>query len=108
LIEQQSKLIGMPGQIEWAEQIKPRVGAEFDRVASVLRAAAIDKGSQVQSHAEAVIAIIEEKRAEVMAINQAGYFIMEWQELTDQVRRMLTRDPRYQAMQAGKAQRKVG
>jgi hypothetical protein len=107
LIEQQSKLVGMPGQIEWAEQIKPRVGAEFDRVANVLRAAASNSGSQVQHHAEAVIAIIEEKRAEVMAIDQAGYFIVEWQELTDQVRRMLARDPRYQALQAKKPSGKL-
>jgi hypothetical protein len=47
-----------------------------------------------------VSAILEEKRAEVMAKDQAGYFIHEWQELRDQVRLMITHDPRYKAIKA--------
>src|ERR1019366_8923354 len=91
-------LVGMPGQIEWAEQIRPRVDAEFDRVAQALKTAAGTRGEQIQSRTAAVIATLEEKRAEVMANDQAGYFIVEWQELTDQVRRLLGRDSRYQAI----------
>ena len=33
-------MTGTPSQIEWAEQIKLRIDAEFDRVASTLMAAA--------------------------------------------------------------------
>jgi hypothetical protein len=51
----------------------------------------------------AVIAILEEKRAEVMAKDQAGYFIHEWQELRDQVRTMIAHDSRYKAIQARRA-----
>jgi hypothetical protein len=40
---------------------------------------------------EALIAILEDKRAEVMAKDQAAYFIREWQELRDQVRQMSIR-----------------
>ena len=48
----------------------------------------------------AIIAILEEKRAEVMANDAAGYFIVEWQELSDRVRRLIIQDPRYQAIKA--------
>ncbi len=94
-------MTGTPSQIEWAELIKPRVGAEFDRVARALRETV--QGPQTGPEGEmvqAVIAIIEEKRAEVMARDEAGYFIRYWQELSDQVREMVTRDPRYQALKA--------
>ena len=47
-----------------------------------------------------VIAILEEKWAEVMAKDDAGYFIHEWQELRDQVRRLIAQDSRYQAIKA--------
>jgi hypothetical protein len=77
-------------------QIKPLVNTEFDRVASALKTAA---GAQVKE----ILVILEEKRAEVMANTHAGYFIRDWQELTDQVREMIRQDARYQAIQAKKA-----
>jgi len=38
---------------------------------------------------------LKDKRAEVMSKAQAGYFIREWQEIDDQVRQLIARDPRY-------------
>ena len=35
-----------------------------------------------------------------MARDQAGYFIKEWQEISDQVRKMLLADARYQMIRA--------
>src|SRR5690242_10887783 len=99
-------MTGTSSQIEWAEQIKPRVNAEFDRVAKALTAAASNRGEQVRTETRAVIAILEEKRAEVMAKDQAGYFIRDWQELRDQVRQMISQDSRYQAIKASKAARR--
>jgi hypothetical protein len=96
-------MTGTPSQIEWAEQIKPRVTAEFDRVANAFAAVAGRQGGQARADTEAVIAILEEKRVEVMARDQAGYFIRDWQELSDQVRRMIGQDSRYQAIKARKA-----
>ena len=93
-------MTGTPSQIEWAEQIRLRVGAEFDRVASALMATACTQTDLDRADTHTVIAILEEKRAEVMAKDQAGYYIREWQELNDQVRQMITRDPRYQAIKA--------
>ena len=86
-------MTGTANQIEWAEQIKVRVAMEFDRVAKALEAAG---GNRVSTRA--VIQILEDKRAEVMAKDQAGYFIVEWQELRDQVRQLIARDPRYQGI----------
>ena len=86
-------MTGTANQIEWAVQIKTRVAAEFDRVAQALEAAQADRG---------VLEILEDKRAEVMARDEAGYFIVEWQELRDQVRLLIGRDPRFQAIKAHK------
>lgn len=60
-------MTGTASQIEWAEQIKPRVNAEFDRVAKALTAAASNQREQIRMDTWAVIAILEEKRVEVMA-----------------------------------------
>jgi hypothetical protein len=38
------------------------------------------------SDTEAIIAILEDKRAEVMSREEAGYFVHDWQEISDQVR----------------------
>jgi hypothetical protein len=47
-----------------------------------------------------MIAILEEKRAEVMSNQDAAYFIHDWQELQDRVRKMMNQDARYQAIKA--------
>jgi len=99
-------MTGTQSQIEWAEQIKPRVSAEFDRVAKALTVAAGNKSEQVRADAQVAIAILEEKRAEVMAKDHAGYFIRDWQELTDQVRQMIGKDARFQAIRDRKAAQK--
>src|SRR5713101_4689383 len=101
----ESKMTGTPSKIEWAEQLKPRVSAEFDRVSKALKAAASKQAEQNRMDTQAVIAILEEKRVEVMAKDQAGYFIRDWQELKDQVRQMIAQDSRYQAIKAQKAAR---
>ena len=83
------------------KQIRANVSAEFDRVVKALGVRRKPKQTeQHQSETRALIAILEEKRAEVMAKDQAGYFIHDWQELRDQVRRMIIQDPRYLAIKA--------
>jgi hypothetical protein len=94
----ESKLTGTPSQIEWAEQIRPTVAREFDRVAKVFEAQARIQTGQKQAETRTILAILEQKRAETMSIAFAGYFIREWQELNDQVRQMIVKDPRYQAI----------
>lgn len=94
-------LVGTVNQVAWAEQIRANASAEFDRVAKALESR---EPSQTErrhpSETRALIAILEDKRAEVMAEDQAGYFIHNWQELRDQVRRMIIQDPRYLAIKA--------
>ncbi len=94
----ESKLIGTPNQIEWAEQIRLTVAQEFARVAKVFQAQAGIQTGQKQSETRTILEILEQKRAETMANEQAGYFIRDWQELSDQVRQMIAKDPRYQAV----------
>ena len=99
-------LIGTPSQIEWAEQIRPQVSAEFDRVSHALLAVAGKQSQQNRSDTQAIIAILRENRVEVLAKGEAGYFIRDWQELTDQVRQLIRKDPRYQAIRLAKTERR--
>src|SRR5579864_5013513 len=98
-----SALSGTVNQIDWAEQIKERVGKEFDRVGNALRSVAARQVERDQTDTQALIAILEDKRAEVMAHDQAGYFIREWQELGDRVRQMIAKDSRYGAVKVNQA-----
>jgi hypothetical protein len=98
-------MTGTPNQIEWAEQIKMNVTAEFDRVALALHTVALRQTGLDRLDTDAAMVILEEKRAEVMARDEARYFIRDWQDLSDQVRRMIALDPRNKAMQAARAVR---
>jgi hypothetical protein len=102
----ESKMTGTPGQIEWAKQIRLRVGSEFDRVARAFEVVAGNQTEQARTDTEAVIAILGEKREEVMANCRAGYYIREWQEVSDQVRRLVAQDCRYQTIKANRAARR--
>lgn len=95
-------MIGTQSQIEWAEQIRPRVAAEFDRVAKAFKAVADNQTEHDQIYTHAVIAILEEKRIEVMSNEHAGYFIRNWQELGNQVQKMIIQDLRYQSISTKK------
>ena len=96
-------MTGTANQVDWAEQIKVRVSAEFERVARALASAADRQTAQDRIDTLAVIAILEDKRAEVMRNAQAGYFIHDWQELRDQVRQMIVQDSRYKTIKAKQA-----
>jgi hypothetical protein len=65
-----------------------------------LEAVARRQSEPDRSDTRAMIAILEDKRAEVMANQKAGYFIHDWQELRDQVRQLIKSDPRYKAIKA--------
>jgi hypothetical protein len=95
-------LVGTPNQIEWAEQIKNRVHKEFDRVGMILKSVAAKQVGWDQTDTLKLVAILEEKRHDVMANDRAGYFIHDWQELRDQVREMIVKDPRYGEIMARK------
>ena len=94
------KLTGTENQVAWAEQIRSTVHVEFDRVARALEARGGAQTERRRSDTLAMIGILEEKRAEVMAKEDAGYFIRDWQELRDQVRLMIINDPRFKGIAA--------
>jgi hypothetical protein len=68
----------------------------------MLRSVSTKQSSQDRMATQAIIEILEEKRPEVLANEQAGYFIHDWQELRDQVRRMIVEDCRYKAIKTAK------
>jgi hypothetical protein len=102
----QGQWVGTASQIEWAERIKPLVSAEFDRVSEALAAVARRQSIQDRLDTLASIAILEEKRLDVLRRTEAGYFIKNWQELTDQVQKLVRDDPRFAAISLGRAARK--
>lgn len=97
-----ASMTGTASQIEWARRIKRQVNDEFDRVAALLRSVARKQSEAKRAETEAVVGILEDKRAEVMSKQQAGYFIHDWQEIGDQVRQMIFRDARYQAIKSNR------
>lgn len=92
------ELTGTVNQIAWAEQIKAQVNAEFDRVRRALESVALRQTAEDRADTYVIIEILEEKRIEVMANEQAGYFIHDWPEMRDQVRKMILADPRYKSI----------
>lgn len=101
-------LHGTPSQVEWAERIRKNVDAEFDRVAAAFRSVAASQSTQDREETERVISILEDKRAQVMAVRDAGHFIKSWQEITDQVRQMIFHDKRYQTIKSARESRRLG
>ncbi|HYI97496.1 MAG TPA: hypothetical protein VEX68_28420 [Bryobacteraceae bacterium] len=93
-------LLGSTSQIEWAVAIRTRVNDEFDRVAKSFRSIAERQDARKRSDTEAILAILENKRTEVLSRGRAGYFIHDWQEISDQVRQMIGQDPRYQLIKS--------
>ena len=92
-------------QVESAERIKRQVAEEFDRVAASFRSVAATHNEEKRADTEAVLAILEDKRADVMKRDQAGYFIREWHEIGGQVLQMILQDPRYEAIKRHRAAR---
>ena len=88
--------------MEWAERIRLRVGAEFDRVAAAFHDVAQKKNAGMRAFTKALLAILEEKRAKVMRSESAGYFIHDWQDINDQVRQMIFSNPRYQVIKSNR------
>lgn len=80
------RLNGSTAQVEWAERIRAHVGAEFDRVAAAFHNVAQKQNPAMRASTKAVIDILEDRRAEVMRHETAGYFIHDWQDIDDQVR----------------------
>jgi len=91
-------LNGTANQVEWGERIRDRVIADFDRVAKSFHTVAAKQAADKRAGTEAIIDILEDRRAAVMRQEHAGYFIREWQEIGDQVRQLLLHDPRYRAL----------
>src|ERR1041384_5392666 len=102
---QKQEMTGTINQVEWAKHIKAQVNAEFDLVAKTLELARSKRAEQDRADIQAMIVILEEKRAEVMANDRAGYFIHDWQESHGRVRKLITEDPRYRTINATRAAR---
>src|ERR1700733_12745863 len=91
-LDNEGELTGTPNQVEWAEQIRLTVSQEFDRVAKAFQAQMGIQPRRQQPETRAIRTTLEQKRAETMSIQSAGYYIREWQELSHQVRQLVAKD----------------
>ena len=92
-------MIGTANQVDRAERIRKQVGT--DSIAWRERSSQRLANRRAKANGlSGWIAILEDKRDEVIANDDAGYFIREWHELRDQVQQMVTQDSRYQAIRA--------
>jgi hypothetical protein len=99
-------LVGTESQVEWAERIRSLVAADFDRVSLAFRSVAGEQRGEAKAATTAILSILDDKRAEVMSHDRAGYFIHDWQEMDGKVRELIGRDARYRAIQEGRPGRK--
>lgn len=61
-----AQMSGTANQVEWALRIRRNVSSEFDRVADSFRSVAEKQYDGKRADTEAILAILEEKRREVM------------------------------------------
>ncbi len=93
-------LTGTESQVEWAQRIRVSVRDDFERVEKSFRSVADGQDASTRARTEAILAILRDKREDVMGRREAGYFIKEWQEISDQVRQAIRKDARFQAVRA--------
>lgn len=93
-------LTGTETQVEWAERIRDSVRQEFGRVEKSFRSVADRQDAGSRMRTEAILVILRDKRDDAMSRSDAGYFIREWQDISDQVRQAIGKDPRFQALNA--------
>jgi hypothetical protein len=105
-LKEAEEMTGTPAQIEWAERIKRQVDAEFDRMAKALGSLPAKPDADQRAEVATILAILEENRDEVLGNTEAGYFIKHWQELGDQVRKMIVEDSRYLEIRAARVARR--
>jgi hypothetical protein len=101
------RMSGSEAQVEWAERLRRLAGAEFDRVDACFRSVALQQTGETRADTETILAVLAEKRAETMGIERAAYFIREWQEIGDQVRKLIAGDPRYQTIRRAREAREA-
>jgi hypothetical protein len=84
------------------DSLTRQLDREFDRVAASLRSIATRQQRHRRADTEAIIAILEEKRAEVMRGEQLRLVIHDGRSFGDQIRELILADARYEAIRAVK------
>jgi chaperonin GroES len=86
-------------------RIRRLVSEEFDRVGQSFRTVALKQTGIKRTETEEILTILEEKRDEVMNRPEAGYFIHDWNEISDQVRKMIGQDSRFKLIKSSRLAR---
>jgi hypothetical protein len=87
-----SPLTGHTSQVTWANQIRTQIHLSFDRVATSVETTAL-------------LAVVEEHRAKVTGVQDAQYYLDNWQDPVDRVQRLIHNDERWKNIVESRAAR---
>jgi hypothetical protein len=100
-------LQGPPNRVAWANEIRSRVGSEFERMRVSIESGsnkfrAIDRAETIS-----LLSMLDAHRAEVFSATLAEYFIAEWQNPSDRLHRLINGDEHWKAINNARLARKV-
>ena len=98
-------LTGPASQVTWATQIRNQVSLSFDRIVTSAEAGTNRYKGLDPAETSAVLAIVEEHRAKVLGVQEAQYFLDNWQDPVDRVQRLIHSDERWKAIVESRAAR---
>lgn len=101
------QLRGATDQVAWANQIRSQVAIEFDQLRVAIEAGSNKYRALDRSETSTLLAILEEHRANVLAADQAEFFITRWQSAHDGVQHLVLGDERSKTVLDARTARKV-
>ena len=96
------QLVGTPSQIEWAEQIRRGSPASSIACPALCWRWLVSNQNRTDQTPRRLSPFSRRNASRCWLGLRQGYFIRDWQELTDQVLRVIRKDPRYQAIRLAK------
>ena len=100
-------LLGTPGQVAWAVELRRQVSAEFEKVRGSIEAGSNKFRALDRAETVALLTMLAGHRATVMGSCRADYFIAEWQNPADRLHRLINADERWKAICDARVARKV-
>jgi hypothetical protein len=100
-----SALNGLTSQITWANQIRTQINLSFDRLVASVEAGINRYKGLAPEEVTALLAMVEEHRAKVLGVQDAQYFLDNWQDPVDRVQRLIHTDERWKNIVESRAVR---
>jgi hypothetical protein len=100
-----SALTGLASQVTWANQIRTQINLSFDRLVTSVETGVNRYKGLEPGEISAVLAMVEEHRTKVLGVQDAQYFLDNWQDPVDRVQRLIHGDERWKNIVESRAVR---